>query len=526
LRAKSAYSKATYLDRAEGEQRRYDLDSSLLDGRCLMLDCWRAMLSMLTRVVIGTVECSDLAGLTPLARNKSQYHGRDLKVAARRQTGRIRQARGIALAFVVLCLALPDLVTEAWGQPDVDPKKIALTPGDLAEGFQINEKSTGYRERGDGVVEYHVVLDGPKPERGVAPMVRQTIYRAPSLASAQELFAERRDTSVSALIPAVPDSDELFARVRKESRLSDPLTMVLELLVVGVHVDTVVIETELFERWTIGEPRTAITVPESEVQAALRLTKISVDRSRALRGEEAIPASAEGSGGQGESETIPPLKLAGDPPQPGAVVLSDPLNAPGVVPGSTGCNDGRNTATFVDEGYLVKVTAPCVPGQSPPNLAAGPLPGVDLPDGELALDFKGVSGQERAFVTLWLRARSAEGGCIEGYGINVFPAAGVAALTKKHGCDPVVSLAVNLTLQGRIAVNDWNTVAIRLSGPEIWVLVNEEAVLSASDDDFSRGGVLFGAGRRGAATDTTESAVVFRNLRLAVLAPSMDGVGD
>jgi hypothetical protein len=79
---------------------------------------------------------------------------------------------------------------------------------------------------------------------------------------------------------------------------------------------------------------------------------------------------------------------------------------------------------------------------------------------------------------------------------------------------------------GLVAPDDWNVIAIRLQGPNVWLLVNDQPVLFYNDSTVDRGGVFFdmvrvGDGPLDSITDTddaTEISAVFRNLRVSSLA--------
>jgi hypothetical protein len=92
------------------------------------------------------------------------------------------------------------------------------------------------------------------------------------------------------------------------------------------------------------------------------------------------------------------------------------------------------------------------------------------------------------------------------------------ALLKAPSDAPITALALREDLSGHLARDDWNEYAVRLDGPNIWVLLNGTPILSASDTVVDRGWVAFGVKRLGSADDNAESAVVFRDLRVSRLA--------
>lgn len=206
------------------------------------------------------------------------------------------------------------------------------------------------------------------------------------------------------------------------------------------------------------------------------------------------------------------LLLSGAPPAVGEVVLEDPLTAPGLIE-AWRCPSGRNVGEFVGEGYIIKVTGSC--SDTYPDAAITPsyVAGLDLPDGEVRLDVKVVSGHDRASFLLIFRGQYETQ---QWYWFSFVPARGWATLEKV--ADGKHALASRFDLRGRVASDDWNTLAVRLQGPNIWVLMNDEPILSAADPAFDRGSVAVGLFRMGDANDTAESAAVIRNLRVSRLA--------
>ena len=145
-----------------------------------------------------------------------------------------------------------------------------------------------------------------------------------------------------------------------------------------------------------------------------------------------------------------------------------------------------------------------------------PIPDLVVPDGEIRLEAKTVSGHDRAGLSIAFRGRNDPLGAYE---LDVHPTQGGAALLKGQANAPAVQLALRGDLAGRISRDDWNEYAIRLDGPNIWILLNGQPILSASDPMLDRGWVSFGVHRLGSPDDNPETAMVFRNLRIARLAP-------
>jgi hypothetical protein len=161
----------------------------------------------------------------------------------------------------------------------------------------------------------------------------------------------------------------------------------------------------------------------------------------------------------------------------------------------------------------MKVTGTCSEAETQAVVFASYVNGLMLQDGELRFQLKVVSGRERASFLLDFRQQPDPRASYE---LAFVPALGWATLAKPGGLVPL--LAGRKDLQGRVA-EDWNTLAIRLDGENLWVLLNDELILSAADRSFGQGRVLFGLFRMGDGSDTQESAVVIRNLRVSNLAP-------
>jgi hypothetical protein len=214
------------------------------------------------------------------------------------------------------------------------------------------------------------------------------------------------------------------------------------------------------------------------------------------------------------------LRLAEDPPGVSEPILEDRLTAPGIIASNTTCASGRNAGEFVGEGYLLKVTGPCTPGARTALVTPGSLRGIELSGGELRVEFRLVSGPDRASPAVLFRQVRDADGCTGGYTVILWSVPDRQFYLSKDppGCgSPPVGFGDRTE---RLARDDWNILAIRLDGPKIWVLLNDAVLLSIADGDFLSGRVSLGLIRTGDVEDTEESAVVFRNLRLSGLATS------
>jgi Domain of Unknown Function (DUF1080) len=208
------------------------------------------------------------------------------------------------------------------------------------------------------------------------------------------------------------------------------------------------------------------------------------------------------------------LRLPGEPPAVGDLIIEDSLTFPGAMAGTVSCATGKNLGEFVDEGFIVKVSGPCREGAQAVAMMVPPLPGLVVPDGEIRIEAKSVSGHDQAGLSLAFRGNSDPLGSYE---LDVHPTQGGAALLRGQADAPTIQLALRGDLAGRLSRDDWNEYAIRLDGPNIWILLNGQLILSASDATNDRGWVSFGVHRLGSFDDNAETAMVFRNLRISRL---------
>jgi hypothetical protein len=202
------------------------------------------------------------------------------------------------------------------------------------------------------------------------------------------------------------------------------------------------------------------------------------------------------------------------PPAVGDLVMEDPLTGSSLAGYRTVSRNGRNVSEPVGEGRIIKVSGPTTSSTTQAALTDR-INFVTVPDGEIRVEFKLVSGYERARIRLWFRDQGRE---TESYVAEVDPASGHIQLRYYSYAGPDQVLAERSELAELFSPDDWNTLAVRLRGNELWALIGETPVLWAADPRLSSGEVLLGLRRLGSTEDTEESAVVFRNLRVSALA--------
>jgi hypothetical protein len=201
------------------------------------------------------------------------------------------------------------------------------------------------------------------------------------------------------------------------------------------------------------------------------------------------------------------------PPSLGPAILEDPLTAPGVMGPRSVSPTGLGVHEVVGEGRIFKVAGPLREGAQTAGLTHA-IAGLTVPDGEFRVEAKVVGGQERTQLVLWFRD---QGPGQDGYLASVDPAHGKAQLLYKVGNEYRV-LAERSDLASLLAPGDWNSLAVRLRGPDLWLLVGETPILSASEPSLGTGRVSIGLNRLGSLADREEAAAVFRNLRVSGLA--------
>ena len=200
-------------------------------------------------------------------------------------------------------------------------------------------------------------------------------------------------------------------------------------------------------------------------------------------------------------------------PAVGPMVYEEPLTKPGVF--LTGdCPSGNAGSEIVDEGVMLKTHGRCLESQE--IVAVGPfLSAVVIPDGEFRIDFKIVKGVERAAVNVGIRFRTAD--AAGGYVFNVTPATGRAAIVKHQAGEPPATIVERTDLGGAFRRDTWNTLSLRVLGPRLWLVVNDQPAVTVEDGAFGLGTVPLNVERIGNPDDDAEVAVVFRHLRVSAL---------
>lgn len=204
------------------------------------------------------------------------------------------------------------------------------------------------------------------------------------------------------------------------------------------------------------------------------------------------------------------------PPEVGEVVIADALTGPGLVQASN-CPTGRNGREFVPDGYRLRVTGRCYENSSN-AVATYWIDSLNVPDGEISLEWRVTAGPERAVVILEFRGSDDPG---SGYFALIDPQSGVGVVRKRTS-QSILTLARAELAPGTLKLDDWNRLTVRLRGPDIWLIVNDRVLLAARDDQYTEGTAQLTLFRRGNPDDVDEVSVVLRNLRISALAETVE----
>lgn len=119
-------------------------------------------------------------------------------------------------------------------------------------------------------------------------------------------------------------------------------------------------------------------------------------------------------------------------------------------------------------------------------------------------------------MNLYIRARPSNN---VAYYARVIPARGIAQLQKANQDTPQDTLLTERRdLAEQLAPGDWNSLAIRALGSRLWLLLNDQPVLSADEPGYDVGDIGVGVTRLGDLNDDAESAAVLRSLRVSGIA--------
>ena len=209
----------------------------------------------------------------------------------------------------------------------------------------------------------------------------------------------------------------------------------------------------------------------------------------------------------------PPRVVAQEaPPALGSVVMDDPLTAPSVVVNAFECETGAVARQFTTEGAVTRVRGRCRPNDAFAALGFQPQY-LRLQDGEIRAEVKLLQGGDRAGFGFHVRLGE---GTNAFYYVNAIPALNSVQIGRA-GAERGTMLSERRDAGVPLSASDWNTIAVRMQGPKLWVLVNDQPVLTAEDATYD--GVLarLNVFRTGSPDDQDEAAIAVRNLRVSSL---------
>jgi hypothetical protein len=180
------------------------------------------------------------------------------------------------------------------------------------------------------------------------------------------------------------------------------------------------------------------------------------------------------------------------------------------------CLTGQGRGETVDEGFKIVVSGRCREDAETADIAL-PGRGISIGDGDIALDFKVLSGAQRAAVSMYVRNSS---GKLIGATFNA--ATGEAKLFNFDQGNMTI-IASRTDAQALAIPSDWNRLAVRVRANELWMLINDDAVLYATDVLTDVGGVGIRLLREGNPDDEEETAVVFRGLTISTVSGGGEG---
>ena len=222
------------------------------------------------------------------------------------------------------------------------------------------------------------------------------------------------------------------------------------------------------------------------------------------------PAGQPASQPSGQPVPQPSGSFSPPPPPLGAVVYENALKDERVFKAGR-CFGGYAFTQYVGEGFKMVVNGPCSLLLDESTWITVQANGVQVGDGEVAIEVKVVDSVSRTRVGLYVR--NAGGKLI---GAQVQPGKGEATLYHQVE-NQQTELASRYDLFSTLKPNEWNRVAVRVSGFDTWLIVNDEPVLYTREVHADAGGVIIEIIREGDVYDEDEAAAVFRNLTLTAL---------
>lgn len=206
----------------------------------------------------------------------------------------------------------------------------------------------------------------------------------------------------------------------------------------------------------------------------------------------------------------------GSPPDLGDVILENALTGPGIT-GIYSCASGRQKREFANDGLTLTISGGCQTEGEFPGSGVNVQNRLTMPDGEVRVDFRQLSGLDRTQVQIFLRTKNEP--MFSGYGATLTPTRGRLDFgVSVNG--QYKNLGSKNDLATIVKPDDWNTFAVRAQSQSFWVFLNDQMVFSTTDGSLDDGIANVVVRREGQpnAADTQEVSAVLRNLKVSAIA--------
>lgn len=208
------------------------------------------------------------------------------------------------------------------------------------------------------------------------------------------------------------------------------------------------------------------------------------------------------------------VNAASDPPEPGEVLVDDPLKEYGVVRAPFTTPSGKNSLQFTDDGYHMRVTGPG--NDANPNNASvgGVIRELTLLDGEIRVEVRvEQADQKSGLVGIQFRVQPDQS---QQYQVWINPTLGTAQMVRFAGGQRK-TLAMRGNLEDVVSPDGWNILALRAHGADFWFFVNDQLALTGNDATFESGRAILFTERIPNVPAEMEVTATFRNIRLSQL---------
>jgi hypothetical protein len=211
------------------------------------------------------------------------------------------------------------------------------------------------------------------------------------------------------------------------------------------------------------------------------------------------------------SRPAPAVRAQDEPPVVGDATETWSLATPGAFRAWT-CMTSRNSSEYGPDGLSQSITGRCNLGAQSVGMRVDARD-VTLGDGEVSIGVRIPEGLPRARLALYARVQP-DGA--RGYVVQWEPARGFMNLRKLQAGGASVSLAMRGDL-AHAQPDSWTRVGMIFDGPRIWVTLDGQAIMAASDEEHADGTIAVSTSRIGALESDVRVLSIWRDLRVAPL---------